>query len=173
MIERSFSGRAPEIKLPAGAIDAQLHVYLSRLPALPGGSGLPKGQPGLSEYRQVLRWLAIVRFVITQGIAHQTNNANLLAALKETRGRHVGSPLTVRPLMQNLKCSRMEGSLGHVSWICQGERLGSVSSKRLTPMHLPRAGWLLFSSMAQTFRTMLVGSRNCDPNGCLTIMANF
>ncbi|NOE32159.1 amidohydrolase family protein [Ruegeria sp. HKCCD7318] len=84
MIERSFSGRAPEIKLPAGAIDTHLHVYLSGFPALPGGPALPEGQPGLSEYRQVKSRLGIDRFVITQGNAHQTNNANLLAALNET-----------------------------------------------------------------------------------------
>ncbi len=90
MIERSFSGRAPEIKLPAGAIDTHLHVYLSGFPALPGGPGLPEGQPGLSEYRQVMGWLGIDRFVITQGNAHQTNNLNLLAALKETRGEARG-----------------------------------------------------------------------------------
>ncbi len=83
MIERRFTGRAPEIKLPVGAIDTHLHVYLSGFPALPEGPDLPEGLPGLSEYRHVMGWLGIDRFVVTQGNAHQTNNANLLAALKE------------------------------------------------------------------------------------------
>ncbi|MBT3143127.1 amidohydrolase [Phaeobacter gallaeciensis] len=85
MIERRFTGLAPETKLPAGTIDTHLHVYLSGFPAQPGGPDLPVGLPELKEYRQLMDWLGIERFVITQGNAHQTDNANLLAALKETR----------------------------------------------------------------------------------------
>lgn len=84
MIERRFTGHSPEIELPSGTIDTHLHIYRSGFPAMSGGPDLPEGLPGLTEYRQLMGWLGIDRFVITQGNAHQTNNANLLAALEET-----------------------------------------------------------------------------------------
>ena len=83
MIERRLSGDPPKTILPAGAIDTQLHVYLPGFSAQPGGPDLPEGLPGLTEYRQLMAWLGIERFVITQGNAHQRDNANILAALKD------------------------------------------------------------------------------------------
>lgn len=83
MIERRVTGEKPKTTLPRGAIDTQLHVYLPGFPAQPGGPDLPEGMPGLAEYRQVMAWLGIERFVITQGNAHQHDNANLVAALAE------------------------------------------------------------------------------------------
>lgn len=83
MIERCFTGPTPKIKLPASAIDTHLHVYLPEFPAKPEGPDLPEGQPGLKEYQQLMGWLGISRFVITQGNGHHTSHANLLAALIE------------------------------------------------------------------------------------------
>lgn len=83
MIERRYSGRKPATALPKGTVDTQLHVYVPGYPAMPGGPALPDGLPGLAEYRQVMDWLGIERFVITQGNAHQRDNANVLAALAE------------------------------------------------------------------------------------------
>ena len=83
MIDRRVTGKRPRTPLPRGAIDTQLHVYLPGFPARPGGPDLPVGLPGLAEYRQVMAWLGIERFVITQGNAHQHDNANLVAALVE------------------------------------------------------------------------------------------
>lgn len=81
MIERTFSGERPDIALPAGAIDTQMHMYLPGFPARPGGPPLPEGLPGPDDYRKVMAWLGIERVVITQGNAHQLDNANLVACL--------------------------------------------------------------------------------------------
>ena len=81
MIERKLTGAKPQIALPAGSIDTQLHMYLDGFPSLPGGPAAPEGSPGPAEYRQVMDWLGISRLVITQGNAHQRNNNNVVAAL--------------------------------------------------------------------------------------------
>ena len=83
MIERRLTGDRPKTVLPRGAVDTQLHLYLPGFPASPGGPGLPPAAPGLAEYRQVMEWLGIERFVMTQGNAHQHDNGNLVAALAE------------------------------------------------------------------------------------------
>ena len=81
MIERRYTGLKPATAMPAGAIDAQLHLYLPGFPAHPGGPPLPPALPGPAEYRQVMAWLGIERLVVTQGNAHQFDNGNLLACL--------------------------------------------------------------------------------------------
>ena len=84
MIDRKLSGDTPRIVLPAGAIDTQTHVYVDGFPAVDGGPGLPPAPlPTADMYRQVMDWLGIDRVVVTQGNAHQADNACLLAALAE------------------------------------------------------------------------------------------
>ena len=84
MIERTLSGRPPEPRLPKGTVDAQMHMYRPGYPALPGGPPLPaEPLPDAAAYRQVMAWLGIDRVIITQGNAHQKDNANLLACLAE------------------------------------------------------------------------------------------
>lgn len=83
MIERKLTGEPPKTILPRGAVDTQLHVYLSGYPARLGGPNLPDGPPGLEDYRKLMDWLGIERFVITQGNAHQRDNGNVVAALAE------------------------------------------------------------------------------------------
>lgn len=83
MIERTYSGKPPKTKLPKGAIDTQMHMYLPGYPALPGGPPVPEGTPGPAEYRKVMDWLGIDRVVITQGNAHQADNSCLVASLAE------------------------------------------------------------------------------------------
>ncbi|WP_274426361.1 amidohydrolase family protein [Chelativorans sp. YIM 93263] len=83
MIERTYSGAKPKTAMPAGATDTQMHMYLPDFPAQPGGPPLPEGLPGPAAYRQVMDWLGIERVVITQGNAHQHDNANLVACLRE------------------------------------------------------------------------------------------
>ncbi|MFC6489455.1 amidohydrolase family protein [Nitratireductor sp. GCM10026969] len=82
MIERKYSGEEPRTPMPAGATDTQMHMYLSGFPAKPSAPALPEGLPGPDDYRQVMAWLGIERVVITQGNAHQADNANLLACLR-------------------------------------------------------------------------------------------
>ena len=81
MLERRLSGPPPKTILPRGAIDTQLHVYLPGFPAMPGGPGLPENPPSVAEYFQLMERLGIERFVITQGNAHQSDNANVVATL--------------------------------------------------------------------------------------------
>lgn len=81
MIERTFTGEKPKIRLPKGTVDTQTHMFLPGYPAIDPGPPLPEGLPGPAEYRQAMDWLGIDRVVITQGNAHQRDNENLLATL--------------------------------------------------------------------------------------------
>ncbi len=84
MIERILTGRPPEPRLPKGTVDTQMHMYLPGFPSLPGGPPLPvEPLPDTLAYRQVMAWLGIDRVIITQGNAHQRDNANTLACLSE------------------------------------------------------------------------------------------
>ncbi|WP_457580924.1 amidohydrolase family protein [Ensifer canadensis] len=82
MLVRTLSGRPPKTTLPRGTVDTQMHMYLPDFPARPGGPALPAGAlPDTDQYREVMRWLGIDRVIITQGNAHQRDNANLIACL--------------------------------------------------------------------------------------------
>ncbi|MFC6446641.1 amidohydrolase family protein [Shinella zoogloeoides] len=82
MLERKLSGAPPEPRLPRGAVDTQMHAYLPAYPALPGGPGLPpEPLPQPADYRKVMDWLGIDRVIVTQGNAHQRDNANTLACV--------------------------------------------------------------------------------------------
>lgn len=80
---RPLSGAKPSITLPKGAIDTQMHAYMPGFPALPGGPGLPAGDlPTPEQYRQFMDWIGIERVIVTQGMAHQLDNNNLVACLE-------------------------------------------------------------------------------------------
>jgi D-galactarolactone isomerase len=82
MLVRPLSGNAPKTRLPQGAVDTQMHMYLPGYPSLPGGPGLPVGAlPDADQYLQFMEWLGIDRVIITQGNAHQRDNENLVACL--------------------------------------------------------------------------------------------
>ncbi|MGL4197648.1 MAG: amidohydrolase family protein [Allorhizobium sp.] len=79
---RPLSGRKPAFTLPKGAIDTQMHAYMPGHPAFPGGPALPAGElPTPQQYRQFMDWIGIDRVIVTQGMAHQLDNANLVACL--------------------------------------------------------------------------------------------
>ncbi|SCX06605.1 putative metal-dependent hydrolase of the TIM-barrel fold protein [Agrobacterium sp. DSM 25558] len=80
---RTFEGKSPRISMPKGAIDTQMHMYLPDFPAQEGGPPVPEGTPGPEEYRRLMKWIGIERVVITQGNAHQRDNGNLIACLRE------------------------------------------------------------------------------------------
>ncbi|XUY28651.1 amidohydrolase family protein [Agrobacterium sp. rho-8.1] len=86
-IIRKLSGDPPKTKLPRGAVDAQMHLYLPGFEAQAGGPPLPGGTlPDAAQYRQFVQWIGIERVVITQGNAHQSDNGNLIACLREMGG---------------------------------------------------------------------------------------
>ncbi|WP_435169009.1 amidohydrolase family protein [Falsirhodobacter sp. 1013] len=79
---RTLTGKKPATVLPKGTIDTQMHMYLPGFDAQAGGPPLPPGAlPGPDQYREFMRWIGIDRVVITQGNAHQSDNANLVACL--------------------------------------------------------------------------------------------
>lgn len=82
-INRTFEGRQPKFTLPNGTIDTQMHMYLPDFPGQAGGPPVPEATPGSEEYRRLMKWLGIERVVITQGNAHQRDNGNLIACLRE------------------------------------------------------------------------------------------
>mgnify|MGYP000421629990 CR=1 FL=1 len=114
MIERSYTGAKPRTVLPAGAIDTQTHMFLPGYPAQPGGPDLPDGLPGVADYRKVMDWLGIERVVITQGNAHQFDNANILACLSElgdaARGVAAISGTTTDSEMERLHAGGVRGA---------------------------------------------------------------
>ena len=80
---RPLSGAKPSITLPKGTIDTQMHAYMPGFPALPGGPGLPAGDlPTPEQYCQFMDWIGIERVIVTQGMAHQLDNSNLVACLE-------------------------------------------------------------------------------------------
>ncbi len=80
---RTLTGRKPQITLPRGAVDTQMHAYMPGFEPRAGGPGLPVGAlPTPAEYRRVMTWLGIDRVIVTQGNAHQRDNANLLACVE-------------------------------------------------------------------------------------------
>lgn len=107
MLNRTLNGKPPAIKLPAGTVDTQMHMYLPGYPALSGGPGLPPAPlPTPDMYRQVMGWLGIDRVVITQGNAHQADNRCLLQCLNDmgdvARGVAVITPHTTAAEIQQL-----------------------------------------------------------------------
>ncbi len=80
---RTFEGKHPRITMPKGAIDTQMHMYLPEFRGRAGGPPVPEGTPGPDEYRRLMKWIGIDRVVITQGNAHQRDNGNLIACLRE------------------------------------------------------------------------------------------
>lgn len=114
MLVRPLSGRAPRIVFPDGAVDAQMHMYLPGFPAQPGGPDLPAGSlPDANQYRAFMEWLGIDRVIITQGNAHQRDNANLLACLEEmgsvARGVAVIDPDTSESELDRLSAAGIVG----------------------------------------------------------------
>lgn len=113
-IARSYSGPSPKTKLPAGATDTQMHMYLPGFPALPGGPPVPEGLPGPGDYRQVMRWLGLERVVITQGNSHQKDNSNLIACIAATgdcaRGVAVIDSQTTMDEMAHLHAGGVRGA---------------------------------------------------------------
>lgn len=114
-ITRKLTGEPPKTRLPKGTVDAQMHMYLPGYPAQDGGPPLPGGTlPGPAEYRQLMAWLGIDRVIITQGNAHQRDNANLVACVREmgdvARGVCVITPDTPKAELTSLADAGIVGA---------------------------------------------------------------
>jgi D-galactarolactone isomerase len=74
--------KSPRLRLPAGAVDAQIHVYHAEVPPQPGGPPLP-GDYREAAYQAVQKRLGLERVVVVQANAYQYDNSVLLAAMKK------------------------------------------------------------------------------------------
>ncbi|WP_137155584.1 amidohydrolase family protein [Rhizobium sp. FKL33] len=144
MLTRPLSGRKPAIGLPEGAVDTQMHAYLPGYPSLPGGPPLPAGAlPDPEQYRQVMIWLGISRVIVTQGNAHQRDNANLLACL-EAFGSAARGVAAFGAEMSDAELDRM-GEAGVVGARIMDLPGGAVSLDELDAVDARVAdrGWML------------------------------
>ncbi|OCX67243.1 amidohydrolase [Thioclava sp. SK-1] len=84
MIDRKLTGAAPKTRIPKGAIDTQMHMYLPGYAWRADGKGVPSDPlPTPDMYRQVMAWLGLDGVVITQGNGHGMDNASLMACLEQ------------------------------------------------------------------------------------------
>lgn len=144
MIDRKLTGRPPRFTLPAGTVDTQMHMYLPDFPAVAGGPGLPLDPlPTPEMYRQVMAWLGIDRVVITQGNAHQADNACLLACLgvmgDRARGVAVITPKTTESEIAQMSEA---GVVGARIMDLPGGAVGLDQIDRIEPMAFD-AGWMM------------------------------
>ncbi len=101
MIDRKLTGPAPQTPMPRGAVDTQMHMYLPGFAMRDDGVGQPADPlPTPGMYRETMRWLGLDAVVVTQGNAHGTDNASLLACLAQmgdcARGVAVITPETTQ-----------------------------------------------------------------------------
>ena len=111
---RPSAGRPPSRAMPKGAVDAQTHMYLDRFAPPEGAPMRPAPpMPTPAEYRKVMAWLGVERVVVTQGNAHGTDNANLLACLAQmgpaARGVAVVAPGTPEAELEHLAAAGVRG----------------------------------------------------------------
>lgn len=70
----------PRLKAPAGAVDANIHVFDQRFPLAPTALAQPP-DAGIAEYRAVMRRLGLSRVVVVQPTAYGTDNRCTLDAV--------------------------------------------------------------------------------------------
>ena len=76
-----MSARKPALKLPAGATDTHMHVYLAEVPPAPGGPPLP-GDFRAEQYREMQQRLGLSRVIVVQPNAYQDDNRVTLGAIR-------------------------------------------------------------------------------------------
>jgi D-galactarolactone isomerase len=106
------SQKKPRLAAPAGAIDAQIHVYHAEVPPQPGGPPLP-GDYREETYQAIQQRLGIKRVVVIQPNAYRHEHSVLLAALKklgpEARGVAVIGPETPEAEIDRLTKAGVRG----------------------------------------------------------------
>ncbi len=76
-----MSARKPALKLPAGATDTHMHVYLAEVPPAAGGPPLP-GDFRAEQYREMQQRLGLSRVIVVQPNAYQDDNRVTLGAIR-------------------------------------------------------------------------------------------
>jgi D-galactarolactone isomerase len=76
-----MSARKPALKLPAGATDTHMHVYLAEVPPAAGGPALP-GDFRAEQYREMQQRLGLSRVIVVQPNAYQDDNRVTLGAIR-------------------------------------------------------------------------------------------
>ncbi|MHB0775383.1 amidohydrolase family protein [Halomonas sp. WWR20] len=79
---RPLDGPAPVLKVPPGATDCHIHIYLPGFEAQPGGPAIAE-LATVEDYRRLQRRLGLERVVVTQPNAYQRDNSALLVALDQ------------------------------------------------------------------------------------------
>ncbi|PJE30910.1 D-galactarolactone isomerase [Pseudooceanicola antarcticus] len=144
MIDRKLSGAKPLTAMPKGAVDTQMHMYLPGFPALPGGPGLPPDPlPTPDMYRQAMGWLGIDRVVVTQGNAHQADNACLLACLAEMGADALGvAVITPETTEAEIEALSAAGCVGARIMDLPGGAVGLEALEEIDAM-AHAAGWMM------------------------------
>jgi len=155
MIDRKLSGAPPRTRLPKGTVDTQMHMYLAGYPAVAGGPGLPPAPlPTPDMYRKVMDWLGIDRVVITQGNAHQADNACLLACLQEMSemGRVALGVAVVTPEVSEAEIARLTeaGVVGARIMDLPGGAVGLEALEAIDALCID-AGWMLAVQLDGSF----------------------
>lgn len=87
--------RRPRHPVPAGAVDAHMHIYDPAFPGAPGGPP-PRAGATVADYLALRARLGLARAVIVQPNAYQADNACTLAALAAL-GTTARAVVAVRP----------------------------------------------------------------------------
>ncbi|HWT98165.1 MAG TPA: amidohydrolase family protein [Terriglobales bacterium] len=95
---RPLSGPAPRLKVPAGATDCHMHVYLDGFTSQPGGPPIAE-LATVADYALVQQRLGLERAVIVQSNAYQFDNGATLAALDQIGKQRARAVITVSPEM--------------------------------------------------------------------------
>ncbi|WP_417421520.1 amidohydrolase family protein [Halomonas sp.] len=93
---RPLEGGAPRLKVPAGATDCHMHLYLPGYTAQPGGPDI-KELATVENYQVVQRRLSLERVVVTQSNAYQFDNRAVLEGVTQIGQANARAIVAVRP----------------------------------------------------------------------------
>lgn len=136
---RPVSGPAPAFKLPAGATDCHVHLYLPGYELQPYGPEITELATA-DDYRQLQQWLGLERVVLTQPNGYHLDNSALLAGLDElgtsvARGVAAVTPATTDDELAHWHDNGVRGArimnlpggaVGHADMLAVEERIRSL-----------------------------------------------
>lgn len=95
---RPLTGPPPALKVPAGATDCHIHLYLPGFEPQPGGPPIAE-LATVEDYAVVQKRLGLERVVLTQSNAYQFDNGSTLAALEQIGPERARAVIAVSPGM--------------------------------------------------------------------------